>query len=77
MDSSSTTNDQVTPNPENDSFQIPNPFAGLSSTTQKDLNVSRQDWEDLGDEFKDLTIEEAQALLIKRLGSRRWRLENL
>lgn len=60
-----------------DTFQIPNPFHGLSTNTPTDLDVSRQDWEELGEEFKGLGIEEAQALLVKRLGSRRWRLDNL
>jgi hypothetical protein len=62
---------------QNDSFQIPNPLRGLSTNTPTSLDVSRQDWEELGEEFKGLGIEEAQALLIKRLGSRRWRLDNL
>ena len=41
------------------------------------LDLTREDYELLGDEFKDLTDEECFALLEERLGSRRWRLDNL
>jgi hypothetical protein len=42
-----------------------------------DLDVSREDFDSLGDEFKNLSMEEAAGLLTKRLASRRWRLDNL
>lgn len=45
--------------------------------SRHELSISLEDIQGLGSEFQGLSLEDAGALLEKRLASRRWRLDNL